>query len=171
MKNSKKQRLAREVEQNMCACNNNPTMGNVELKAGNLAHLFGQLDPETSVFTTGDGQFAIHASDADIERLEQTYCDDLACANDYNPLDEEPKETYGDVVDISNYDTGNFAVDTENMDCDFAHYIASELIETNNLISMVLENHAKNVLDNLVNYQNTKNTRTKVEVARVIEGR
>ena len=57
------------------------------------------------------------------------------------------------------------------MDCDFAHYIASELIETNNLISMVLENHAKNVLDNLVNYQNTKNTRTKVEVARVIEGR
>ena len=88
MRNKKQKdlQMAKEVE-HMCKCGNHceDTMGNVEMKAGNLAHFFSKLDPDTSVYTVGDGHFSVIASDEDIANLEAAYCVD--CAEPSEPVD------------------------------------------------------------------------------------
>lgn len=170
MRNKKQKDLqtAREVE-HMCKCGNHceDTMGNVEMKAGNLAHFFSKLDPDTSVYTVGDGHFSIAASDEDIANLEAAYCDD--CAEQSEPVGKT-QVRYGDhnPAALAIYDTGDFDKDTINMDTDFAMYLSAGVSSMQNEINNVINNHFDRMLDNLCDYQNVKNDRTKVEVARVV---
>lgn len=169
MRNKKQKNLqtAREVE-HMCKCGNHceDTMGNVEMKAGNLAHFFSKLDPDTSVYTVGDGHFSIAASDEDIASLENTYCGDCA---EPSPVDKS-QVTYGDhdPAALALYSTGDFNKDTANMDTDFAMYLVNGAINMREAVSDIINNHFDRMLDNLCDYQNVKNDRTKVEVARVV---
>lgn len=170
MRNKKQKDLqtAKEVE-HMCKCGNHceDTMGNVEMKAGNLAHFFSKLDPDTSVYTVGDGHFSVIASDEDIANLEAAYCDD--CTEPSEPVDIS-QVTYGDhnPAALALYDTGDFNKDTINMDTDFAKYLVNGAINMREAVIETINNHFDSMLDNLCDYQNVKNDRTKVEVARVV---
>ena len=170
MRNKKQKDLqtAKEVE-HMCKCGNHceDTMGNVEMKAGNLAHLFSKLDPDTSVYTVGDGHFSVIASDEDIANLEAAYCDD--CTEPSEPVDIS-QVTYGDhnPAALALYDTGDFNKDTINMDTDFAKYLVNGAINMREAVIETINNYFDSMLDNFCDYQNVKNDRTKVEVARVV---
>ena len=170
MRNKKQKdlQMAKEVE-HMCKCGNHceDTMGNVEMKAGNLAHFFSKLDPDTPVYTVGDGHFSFVASDNDIANLEDTYYGE--CAEPLKPVDKS-QVMYGDHNPkvLASYDTGDFNEDTANMDTDFAFYLATGITNMQKEINNVINDHFDRILDNFCDYQNVKNDRTKVEVARVI---
>ena len=128
-----------------------------------IAHFFSVLDPDTPVV---DGHFSIAASDEDIANLENTYCGDCA---EPSPVDKS-QVTYGDhdPAALALYDTGDFNKDTANMDTGFAMYLSACVSSMQNEINNVINNHFDRMLDNLCDYQNVKNDRTKVEVARVV---
>ena len=49
------------------------TKGLLEMKAGALARVFSQLDPNTPVYNNGEGRFIINASNNDIEKLARAF--------------------------------------------------------------------------------------------------
>ena len=144
-----------------------------ELKAGELAEFFGQLDPNASVYNIDEGEYIVKSPEdgTDLDSVEDIQkCDNT---NDLFPYaEEEPIEKYGDDVDISDYDTGNIAEDMRNMDAKFAHFIAADQIALRNqmcnIIDKMICDNTKYLIDNVVNYQNTKNKRGLVEVARIV---
>ena len=187
MKN-RKQRVSKEIERQdlppveMC----NPGMGKTEMKAGNLAHFFSQLDPSTSVYAIGDGRFAVHTSNADIKALENEYCEDGDCefthdqhlcncdceCNDNfvdNLFKYEPNVQYGDDANISGYLSNDFESDNAKMDLDITTSVAMEQYRMIEDICEVAAAHTANMINNLVDYQNAKNKRAMIEVARVVK--
>ena len=170
MRNKKQKDLqtAKEVE-HMCKCGNHcgDTMGNIEMKAGDLAYFFSKLVPDASVYTVGDGRFSIVTSDEDIANLEVAYCDD--CTEPSESVDKS-QVMYGDhnPAALALYDTGDFNKDTINMDTDFAMRLVNGAINMREAVIETINNHFGSMLDNFCDYQNVKNDRTKVEVARVI---
>ena len=174
MKN-RKQRVSKEIERQdlppveMC----NPGMGKTEMKAGNLAHFFSQLDPSTSVYAIGDGRFAVHASNADIKALQNEYCEDGDCECNDNFVDNlfkyEPNVQYGDDANISGYLSNDFESDNAKMDLDITTSVAMEQYRMIKDICEVAAAHTANMINNLVDYQNAKNKRAMIEVARVVK--
>ena len=144
-----------------------------ELKAGELADFFNQLDPNASVYNIDEGEYIVKSPEdgTDLDLVEDIQkCDNT---NDLFPYaEEEPIEKYGDDVDISDYDTGNITEDMCNMDTDFAQFITQNQINLRNqmcnLVDNLVLNNTKYIIDNVVNYQNTKNKRGLVEVARIV---
>ena len=144
-----------------------------ELKAGELTNFFNQLDPNASVYNIDEGEYIVKSPEdgTDLDLVEDIQkCDNT---NDLFPYaEEEPIEKYGDDADISQYDTGNITEDMRNMDTDFAHFIAADQIALRNqmcnIIDKMINDNAKYLIDNVVNYQNTKNKRGLVEVARIV---
>ena len=144
-----------------------------ELKAGELAEFFGQLDPNASVYNIDEGEYIVKSPEdgTDLDSVEDIQkCDNT---NDLFPYaEEEPIEKYGDDVDISDYDTGNITEDMCNMDTDFAHFIAADQIALRNqmcnIIEKMINDNAKYLIGNVLNYQDTKNKRGLVEVARIV---
>ena len=80
------------------------------------------------------------------------------------------KPTYGDhnPAALALYDTGDFNKDTINMDTDFAMYLVNGAINMREAVIGTINNYFDSMFDNLCDYQNVKNDRTKVEVARVV---
>lgn len=179
--------LTRREEEMMRKTNTTTTPGNEskELKAGNLARFFSQLDPNTSVYNTGEGHFEVHASEEEIQHLADFYgandevpetyeCDNCTnpeckCSNTSN-IDDIPKTAiYGyagpEVQDIArSFDSGDFAYDVEDMDTAIGMYVAHKQNELINNIKGMITDTTKNIMNNLVEYQNVKNVRTKNEI-------
>lgn len=166
MKKRKMQNIGREAEDNV--------MDGFEMKAGNLAHFFSQLDPNTSVYNPSEGRFAVAASDADIDHLAKVYCgDDHVCEcnhDEYNcDCNDRIMYKYGDEPDdIKIYDTGNFHEDNLNMDTDFAMFMGANQHALANAIADVIAENTDNIISNIIDYQNTKNKRAAIEIARVV---
>lgn len=136
-----------------------------ELKAGELADFFSQLDPNASVYNIDEGEYIVKSPEdgTDLDLVEDIQkCDNT---NDllFPYAEEEP---------IEKYDTGNITEDMCNMDTDFAQFIIQNQINLRNqmcnLVGNLVLNNTKYLIDNVVNYQNTKNKRGLVEVARIV---
>ena len=101
----------------------------------------------------------------------------LKVVGEVNKVSAEPSEpvdisqvTYGDhnPAALALYDTGDFNKDTINMDTDFAMYLVNGAINMREAVIGTINNYFDSMLDNFCDYQNVKNDRTKVEVARVV---
>lgn len=151
-----------------------------ELKAGNLAEFFSQLNPDTSVYNTGEGQFEIDASDEEIQRLanpcECNYGSCAECKCDTTPdINGIPRsEMYGyagpEIQNIArSFDSGNYSRDIEDMDVAIAMYIAdvqSELCsKIKDTVDNMIADATMDAVKNLIEYQNARNVRTEMELA------
>lgn len=166
----------------------NNTNGLREIKAGSLARVFSQLDPNTSVYNDGEGSFIVAASDEDINKLADFYgvkeyddeqeaeccCNCNTCEQHdikgvrYGIISKESAET----VDRE-YSSGDIVQDMYNMDTDFANYYADKTTafaaELKNAIGSITDKYACDVIGNLCDYQNSKNYRTEKEMIRLVD--
>lgn len=162
------------------------TKGLLEMKAGALARVFSQLDPNTPVYNNGEGRFIINASNNDIEKLAASY--DNEFEEEMKSYNTEPCKcgehcecgcgdnlpvyghpTQADIVDVNDfYNSGDIDADMASMDEDFAQYQLSRTIALNEEILNAIDKYEKEMLNNLVSYQNSKNYRAKKEMVRLV---
>ena len=76
---------------------------------------------------------------------------------------------YGDDANISGYLSNDFESDNAKMDLDITTSVAMEQYRMIKDICEVAAAHTANMINNLVDYQNAKNKRAMIEVARVVK--